>query len=90
MHSLYEDPEPAEPGGFRVPRLYASSILDYCNCPDGDGGAADVPCEGSYELGAALIGEGPSERAAVRSPAPVLPSGETLSARCFRPGAFLS
>ena len=66
-HSLYDDPEPEEPGGFRVPRLYTSSILDYCNCPDGtmeDPGAGVAMCEGEYDFGAVVIGAGDSERPA--------------------------
>ena len=64
-HSLYNDPD-SEGTGFRVPRLYISSILDYCNCPgeDAEDSGASAMCEGGYELGAVVIGAGDSERPA--------------------------
>jgi len=65
-HSLYNDPDPEGPGSFRVPRLYTSSVLDYCNCPgeDAEDSGASAMCEGGYAVGAVVIGVGDSERPA--------------------------
>ena len=65
-HSLYNDPDPEGPGSFRVPRLYISSVLVYCNCPgeDAEDSGASAMCEGGYAVGAVVIGVGDSERPA--------------------------
>lgn len=66
-HSLYDDPVPADPGSFRVPRLYTSNILDYCNCPgeySEEAAAEQVACEGEYSFGAVTIGADGNQRPA--------------------------